>query len=90
MSTAVLVNHRPLGRQAERAKQYMIERGGLTRAEAMDLGIANLPAEVGRIRKAYGESSVVTEMWPPDALRSQQHAVYRFRGFGEAQQELGL
>lgn len=82
MNTAVLVTHRPLGRQAQRALQYMIERGGLTRAEAMELGIANLPAEVGRIREALGESKVVTEMWPADAPRSQQHAVYRFRGLG--------
>ena len=85
---SVLIAHKPLGRQAQRALQYMIERGGITRKEAIEIDIANLPAEVGRIRAAFGDSAVLTEMWPPNG--TTQHAVYRWRGPSESQTHLGI
>lgn len=88
MTPAVLIAHKPLGRQAQRALQYMIEKGGVTRREAMDIGIANLPAEVGRIRRAFGDSAVLTEMWPPNG--ATQHVVYRWRGPSDSQGHLGI
>lgn len=83
MTNAVVTCHKPLGEQAQKVLRWMIERGGITRREAMDLGVLNLPARVLDIRTAYGPESVVTEMWPPDGETT--YAVYRFRGFGPAQ-----
>jgi hypothetical protein len=76
-----------LNAQAQQVLDYMIERGGISRREAMELGCLNLPARVLDIRTAYGPESVVTEMWPPDG---KQYAVYRFRGIGEPQTSLFL
>jgi hypothetical protein len=75
-----------LNAQAQQVLDYMLERGGISRREAMELGILNLPARVLDIRTAYGPESVVTEMWPPDG--TGQYAVYRFRGLREEQAEL--
>jgi hypothetical protein len=75
-----------LNQQAQQVLDYMVERGGISRREAMELGILNLPARVLDIRTAYGPESVVTEMWPPDG--KTQYAVYRFRGIGEPQTSL--
>jgi hypothetical protein len=75
-----------LNAQAQQVLDYMIERGGITRREAMELGILNLPARVLDIRTAYGPESVVTEMVAPNGGR--EYAVWRFRGIGEPQHSL--
>ena len=47
--------------QVERVAYYMTHFGSITRAEAlMDLGIANLPAVIDRMRHKY-DMSIVTE-----------------------------
>jgi hypothetical protein len=73
-----------LNAQAQQVLDYMLERGGISRREAMELGCLNLPARVLDIRTAYGPESVVTEMWPPDG---KQYAVYKFR-LGAVQADL--
>lgn len=87
MSPATLVAHRPLGAQAQRALQAMIERNGLSRREAMDLGIANLPARVLDIRRSYGDASVRTDMVSVNG--GAEFAVYHFVALG-GQVELPL
>ena len=75
---SVLVAHKPLNKQAQLVLQYMIERGGITRREAMDLGILNLPARVLDIRTSFGPESIKTEMVSVDG--SAEFAVWKFTG----------
>jgi hypothetical protein len=47
--------------QAERVAYYMTRFGSITRAEAlMDLGIANLPAVIDKMRHKY-DMNIITE-----------------------------
>ena len=57
---APTVSRPELSDQCWKAIDLMIQNNGLTRREAMDEGIGNLPARIGEIRKAFGADSVET------------------------------
>jgi len=84
----VLVAHKPLGAQAQRILQLLVERGSLTAKEAYEAGCGmRLAARVLEIREAFGESAVVTRTEEHDG---GTHARYYWRGQVEPQTELGL
>jgi hypothetical protein len=87
MTPAVLTTHRKLNEQAQRVLRFMIERGGISRRDGLELGILNVPARVLDIRTAYGPESVRTDMVERDGA---SFAVYRFVGLTDPQGDLGL
>lgn len=88
MTPAVLTAHKPLNSQCQKVLRYMVERGGISRREAMDLNVLNLPARILDLREAFGDDAVRTTMHPPDG--EVQHAVYVWAATSERQGELPL
>lgn len=87
MTPATLVSHRPLAEQAQQVLRAMVERGGLTQAEAYDLRprCTRLAARVKDLREAYGDSAV-EGVWETDG-RSRW---VRYKWVGELAQQTSL
>lgn len=66
--------------QMERVAYYMTKFGSITRAEAlMDLGIANLPAIIERLRHKYDMDIVTEEVKAKNRFQENiTYARYRF------------
>ena len=69
--------------QARKAIRLMRDNGGLTRLEAMHAGIGNLPARVGEIRSAFGDSAVES-----CTTKGKPYVTYRWRGPDSFQLEM--